>query len=38
VAIQWLNSLTPKWAVKLAVRDAFIWDQCYALEQCLRID
>lgn len=38
VVIQCVNSLTPKWASKLAAFDVFIWDQCYTMEQSLRID
>ena len=30
--------LTPKWSTKLAAYDVYIWDQCFALEQSLRID
>lgn len=38
VVIQCVNELTPKWSTKLAAFDVFIWDQCYAMEQSLRID
>jgi glyoxylase-like metal-dependent hydrolase (beta-lactamase superfamily II) len=38
VAISCVNTLTPKWHDKLAAFDVFIWDQCYAMEQSLRID
>ena len=38
VAIQCVNTMTPKWQTKLAGFDAFIWDQCYSMEQSLRID
>jgi glyoxylase-like metal-dependent hydrolase (beta-lactamase superfamily II) len=38
VAAQCVNELTPKWATKLAAFDVYIWDQCYAMEQSLRID
>lgn len=38
VAIQCVNELTPKWSGKLAGYDVYIWDQCYAMEQSLRID
>jgi glyoxylase-like metal-dependent hydrolase (beta-lactamase superfamily II) len=38
VAISCVNELTPKWQDKLAAFDVFIWDQCYAMEQSLRID
>jgi glyoxylase-like metal-dependent hydrolase (beta-lactamase superfamily II) len=38
VVIQCVNALTPKWSKKLAGFDVYIWDQCYAMEQSLRID
>ncbi len=38
VALQCVNTLTPKWKDKLAAFDVFIWDQCYTMEQSLRID
>jgi hypothetical protein len=38
VAAQCVNSLTPKWSPRLAAFDVWIWDQCYAMEQSLRID
>jgi glyoxylase-like metal-dependent hydrolase (beta-lactamase superfamily II) len=38
VVIQCVNDLTPRWANKLAAFDVYIWDQCYAMEQSLRID
>jgi glyoxylase-like metal-dependent hydrolase (beta-lactamase superfamily II) len=38
VVIQCVNTLTPKWSTKLAGFDVYIWDQCYAMEQSLRID
>ena len=38
VVIQCVNELTPKWSSKLAGYDVYIWDQCYAMEQSLRID
>jgi glyoxylase-like metal-dependent hydrolase (beta-lactamase superfamily II) len=38
VAVQCVNTLTPKWSGKLAAFDVYIWDQCYAMEQSLRID
>jgi glyoxylase-like metal-dependent hydrolase (beta-lactamase superfamily II) len=38
VVIQCVNDLTPKWSGTLASFDVFIWDQCYAMEQSLRID
>lgn len=38
VALQCVNSITPKWAQKLAAFDVYVWDQCFAMEQSLRID
>jgi hypothetical protein len=38
VAAQCVDALTPKWESKLAAFDVYIWDQCYAMEQSLRID
>lgn len=38
VVIQCVNELTPNWSTKLAAFDVYIWDQCYAMEQSLRID
>ena len=38
VVIQCVNALTPKWSSKLAGYDVYIWDQCYAMEQSLRIE
>jgi len=38
VAAQCVNSLTPKWSTKLAGFDVYIWDQCYSMEQSLRIE
>lgn len=38
VVIKCVNSLTPKWQPKLAAYDVYIWDQCYSMEQSLRID
>jgi glyoxylase-like metal-dependent hydrolase (beta-lactamase superfamily II) len=38
VVIQCMNDLAPKWQHKLAAYDVYIWDQCYAMEQSLRID
>jgi glyoxylase-like metal-dependent hydrolase (beta-lactamase superfamily II) len=38
VAIDCVNQLTPKWSTKLAAYDVYIWDQCFAMEQSLRID
>jgi glyoxylase-like metal-dependent hydrolase (beta-lactamase superfamily II) len=38
VVIKCVNELTPKWQTRLAAYDVFIWDQCYTMEQSLRID
>ena len=38
VAIACVNRLTPRWSSKLAAYDVYIWDQCFAMEQSLRID
>jgi glyoxylase-like metal-dependent hydrolase (beta-lactamase superfamily II) len=38
VVVKCVNTVTPKWQQKLAGYDVFIWDQCYAMEQSLRID
>jgi glyoxylase-like metal-dependent hydrolase (beta-lactamase superfamily II) len=38
VAGQCVNTLTPKWSTKLAGFDVYIWDQCYSMEQTLRIE
>ena len=38
VVIDCVNQLTPKWSTKLAAYDVYVWDQCYSMEQSLRID
>ncbi|MEQ9569862.1 MAG: MBL fold metallo-hydrolase [Longimicrobiales bacterium] len=38
VVRQCVEELTPRWADRLAGFDVFIWDQCFAMEQSLRID
>jgi glyoxylase-like metal-dependent hydrolase (beta-lactamase superfamily II) len=38
VVIKCVNELTPKWSTRLAAFDVYIWDQCYAMEQSLRIE
>jgi glyoxylase-like metal-dependent hydrolase (beta-lactamase superfamily II) len=38
VAAQCVNTLTPRWQTRLAAFDVYIWDQCYSMEQSLRID
>ncbi len=38
VVIGCVNTLTPKWQGQFAAFDVFIWDQCYSMEQSLRVD
>lgn len=38
VVIRCVNTLTPTWQNRLAAYDVYIWDQCYSMEQSLRID
>jgi hypothetical protein len=38
VAVSCVNQLTPKWSRRLAAYDVYIWDQCFSMEQSLRID
>lgn len=38
VVVKCMNTVTPKWQSRLGGYDAFIWDQCYAMEQSIRID
>jgi glyoxylase-like metal-dependent hydrolase (beta-lactamase superfamily II) len=38
VVIDCVNQLTPKWSSRLAAYDVYVWDQCYSMEQSLRID
>jgi len=38
VVIKSVNELTPRWSKKLGGFDVFIWDQCYSMEQSLRIE
>jgi glyoxylase-like metal-dependent hydrolase (beta-lactamase superfamily II) len=38
VVIHCVNTVSPKWRTRLVAFDVFIWDQCYAMEQSLRID
>jgi hypothetical protein len=38
VAVSCVNQLTPKWSRRLAAYDVYIWDQCFSMEQGLRID
>jgi hypothetical protein len=32
------RTLTPKWNQRLAAFDVYIWDQCFTMEQSLRLD
>jgi hypothetical protein len=36
--LQCVNTLTPKWKHRLGGFDVSIWDQCYSMEQTLRIE
>jgi glyoxylase-like metal-dependent hydrolase (beta-lactamase superfamily II) len=38
VAARCVSALTPKWSGRLAAFDVYVWDQCYAMEQSLRIE
>src|SRR5215213_10272549 len=38
VAGQCVNRLSAKWSARLAAFDVYAWDQCYAMEQSLRIE
>ncbi len=38
VAAKCVDELTPMWANRLAGFDVYVWDQCYVMEQSLRID
>ena len=38
VSGQCVATMTAKWKTRLAAFDTFIWDQCYAMEQSLRVD
>ena len=38
VVVDCMNQMIPKWSTKLAGFDVYIWDQCYSMEQSLRID
>jgi glyoxylase-like metal-dependent hydrolase (beta-lactamase superfamily II) len=38
VAARCVKTLTPKWSSRLAGFDVYVWDQCYAMEQSLRIE
>lgn len=38
VVIECVNELTPKWEDRMAGFDVFIYDQCLAMEQSIRVD
>lgn len=38
VAAQCVRTLAPKWSGRLAAFDVYVWDQCYSMEQSLRIE
>lgn len=38
VAAQCVRALAPEWSARLAGFDVYAWDQCYAMEQSLRIE
>ncbi|MCW6530776.1 MBL fold metallo-hydrolase [Sphingomonas sp. MMSM20] len=38
VARTCVATMTPRWKDRIAGFDTFIWDQCYAMEQSLRVD
>lgn len=38
VVVKCVNTVTPKWQSRLAAYDVFIWSQCFAMQQSLRID
>jgi glyoxylase-like metal-dependent hydrolase (beta-lactamase superfamily II) len=38
VVIKSVNELTPRWSKRLGGFDVYIWDQCYSMEQSLRIE
>lgn len=38
VVVDCVNQVTPRWSTRLAAFDVYVWDQCYAMEQSLRID
>jgi glyoxylase-like metal-dependent hydrolase (beta-lactamase superfamily II) len=38
VVVDCVNRVTSKWSTRLAAFDVYIWDQCYSMEQSLRID
>jgi hypothetical protein len=38
VVVECVNTLTPKWQDKMSAFDVFIYDQCLAMEQSIRVD
>jgi glyoxylase-like metal-dependent hydrolase (beta-lactamase superfamily II) len=38
VVVECVNALTPKWQDKMSGFDVFIYDQCLAMEQSIRVD
>lgn len=38
VAAQCVGSLMREWSTRLAAFDVYMWDQCYSMEQSLRIE
>ncbi|SCB27324.1 MBL fold metallo-hydrolase [Rhizobium hainanense] len=38
VVVKCVDAVTPKWQSRLAAYDVFIWSQCFAMQQSLRID
>ena len=38
VIVKCINAVTPKWRSRLASYYIFIWDQCHAMQQRLRVD
>jgi glyoxylase-like metal-dependent hydrolase (beta-lactamase superfamily II) len=38
VVVKCMNTITPKWQSRLAGFDVFAWDQCFSMEQVLRIE
>ena len=38
VVVACVNTLAPKWQSRMAAFDVYIWDQCYSMEQTLRIE
>jgi glyoxylase-like metal-dependent hydrolase (beta-lactamase superfamily II) len=38
VTLKCVNTMTPKWATRLAGFDAYIWEHCYSMVESLRAD